>query len=245
MLGGQSCPLTGWPSAKTDRNTTLCNDLRAQTHSWHSLPHYGKQMEGREPAGTILQAPGCLSHLKINGWQLVIHIPLLVFLHLCLCNHAGISYVRWCVGSRTVDVVIEKLAISPQRRIKEDAGYVLEIFKLKKKKKEPFNPVISLRIALVLVYTFLITVEIRHVSFPSSHYPQIDIEMPFNIHLHANTCYRRGKNSCLTGSPVRVSESCHEAWLLHMQQDIYSSPNNEFIRGLRTINTLISQSSLP
>lgn len=27
-----------------------------------------------------------------------------------------------------------------------------------------------------------------HVSFPSPHYPQIDIEMPFNIHLHVNTC---------------------------------------------------------
>lgn len=27
-----------------------------------------------------------------------------------------------------------------------------------------------------------------HVSFPSPHYPQIDIEMSFNIHLHVNTC---------------------------------------------------------
>lgn len=74
--------------------------------------------------------------------------------------------------------------------------------------------------------------------------------MPFNIHLHANTCCRRwwwwwGGNSCLTVSSGRASESYQEAWLLHVQQEISSSPNDEPTTGPWSVHTVMSQSWLP
>lgn len=95
-------------------------------------------MAGRwkEAGGTHRNHSGhldCLSALKINDWRLVIHIPLLVFLHFCLCVHRDWSclYEQYCLGACVGNVLVKKNYLSLQRwRMKEDAWKYFKELKL-------------------------------------------------------------------------------------------------------------------
>lgn len=170
-----------------------------------------------EPTGTILQPLDHLSALKINDWRLAIRIPLLVFLHFCLCIHTDVRslYEQYCLGACVGDVLVKK-TIHPSTEMTNEERRV-EILKYFKELKLWSNihrcsnvPNLNSQFQHKMVFPhkkkphwvqsfqsewlWLWFIHDNHcgnqahVSFPSPHYPQIDIEMPFNIHLHVNTC---------------------------------------------------------